>query len=93
MTIFTQIAPESKKATIMATTQPEIAKSSDSKEISASADDHAEQDVESLKTGATLGSDTKIGDGGARQAELMQLAWGQHGRWWIFIGLGLCMLA
>lgn len=51
----------------------------------------AEQDVESLKAGALV--EAKIGDGGARQAELMQLTWGNHGRWWIFFGLGLCMLA
>lgn len=35
----------------------------------------------------------KIGDGGARQAELMELAWGKHGRWWIFFGLAVCMIA
>lgn len=50
-----------------------------------------EQDIESLKVGAM--PEPRIGDGGARQAELMQLAWGKHGRRWIFFGLGLCMLA
>lgn len=38
-------------------------------------------------------NDNKIGDGGARQAELMELAWGKHGRWWIFFGLAVCMIA
>lgn len=38
-------------------------------------------------------NNNKIGDGGARQAELMELAWGKHGRWWIFFGLAVCMIA
>lgn len=51
----------------------------------------AEQDVEGLKVRAM--DKAKVGDSGARQAELMQLTWGKHGRWWIFFGLGFCMLA
>lgn len=52
------------------------------------------QDIEGLKAGSgQVMLEPKIGDCGARQAELMQLAWGEHGRWWIFFGLGLCMLA
>lgn len=49
------------------------------------------QDVESIKPGAAV--EVRLGDGGARTAELMQSSWGKHGKLWIFLGLGLCMLA
>lgn len=52
----------------------------------------SEQDVESMKpTGVPV--ETHLGEGGARQAELIQAAWGKHGKLWVFIGLGICMLA
>lgn len=50
------------------------------------------RDVESLKPAMTPG-EVQLGDGGAWRAELMQSSWGKHGKFWIFFGLGLCMLA
>lgn len=37
--------------------------------------------------------EARLGDGGARRAELMQESWGKHGKFWVFFGLCLCMLA
>lgn len=53
--------------------------------------DVVDHDIESLKPG--IMTEVKLGDGGARRAELMQAAWGKHGKFWIFFGLGLCMLS
>lgn len=49
------------------------------------------RDVESITPG--VATEVRLGDGGARRAELMQSSWGKHGKFWIFFGLGLCMLA
>lgn len=52
----------------------------------------AEHEIESMKpTGVPI--EVRLGDGGARQAELIQASWGKHGKIWVFFGLGLCMLA
>lgn len=49
------------------------------------------RDVDPLKLGVVL--EPRLGDGGARRAELMQNSWGKHGKFWVFFGLGLCMFA
>ena len=50
-----------------------------------------DHDVESLKPG--LVTQAELGDEGAQRIELMQQVWGKHGKKWIFMGLGLCMIA
>lgn len=50
------------------------------------------RDVETLEPEIAAGG-VQLGDGGAWRAELMQSSWGKHGKFWIFFGLGLCMLA
>ena len=50
----------------------------------------AEHDVESLKPG--LAVQTDLGVEGAQKSELMQTAWGKHGKLWVVFGLAMCML-
>lgn len=50
-----------------------------------------ERDAEGIRPEVAV--QVRLGDGGARRAELMQSSWGKHGKFWIFFGLGLCMLA